>query len=176
MIQLIENKGRRYTLPVTLTGGSNSQTSNLKLLPSSAFTAYFGVEGALGEADGDVVAESDLIRRAQNFSRGVVGDGVAALEELERAALFELKRGGFELAAAGDQRAVDLDAEVARALVERAAEFADASAKVERGESQASGCEAALLASGNTLKRGAQSFLLLMNATAQHGGARAQIE
>ncbi len=130
----------------------------------------------MGEADGDVVAEGDLIGRAQNFSRGVVGDGVAALEELERAALFELKRGGFELAAARDQRAIDLDAEVARALVERAAKFADAGAKVERGESQASGGEASLLSRGDAFERGAQSFLLLMNAAAQHGGARAQIE
>ena len=124
MIQLIENKGRRYTLPVTNAGGSNSL--------ATAFSAYLGVEGALGEADGDVVAESDLIGRAQNVSGGVVGDGVPALEQLERAALLELKRGGFELAPPRDQRAIDLDAQVGERVLERAAKFADASAQIER--------------------------------------------
>lgn len=138
MIQLIENKGRRYSLPVTNAGGSNSL--------ATPFPADGGVEGALGEAERDVVAEGDLIGRAQNFPRGVVGDGIAALEELERAAFFELKCGGFDLAAARDQRAVDLDAQVAGMFVERAAEFADASAQVERGESNFDGAEAALLA------------------------------
>src|SRR5579862_2318902 len=138
MIQLIENKGRRYILPVTTAGGSTSRFA--------AFSADFGVEAALGEADGDVVAERDLIGRAQNFPRGVVGNGVPALEKLERAALFELKRGGFELAAARDQRVVDSDAKVARAFVERAAKFADASAQIERGEANFDGAEAALLA------------------------------
>ena len=130
----------------------------------------------MGEADRNVVAEGDLIGRAQNFTGGVVGDGVSALEELERAALFEPKRCLLDCAAARDQRAIDLDAQVARALVERAAQLADASAKVERGESQPSSGEAALLSSGDAFERGAQSFLLLMNAAAQHGGARAQIE
>src|SRR5690348_5246347 len=138
MIQLIENKGRRHTLIVTTAGGPTSRFT--------AFSAYFGVEGALGEADGDVVAEGDLIGRAQNFSRGVVSDGVAALEELKRAALIELKRGGFELAAARDQRAVDSGAKVARALIQRAAQFANASAQVERGKADFDRAEAALLA------------------------------
>src|SRR5690348_9561185 len=130
MIQLIENKGRRYTLLVTIAGGSSSL--------ATAFSAYFGVEGTLGEADGDVVSEGDLIGRAQNFSRGVVGDGIAALEELERAALLEPQSCLLGCAAARDQRAVDGDAEVARAFIQRAAQFADSSTRVERGESQVS--------------------------------------
>ena len=141
MTQLTQNKGRRYTLPVTLSEGAFEFTT------SPAFTAYFGVEGALREADGDVVAEGDLIGRAQNFSGGVVGNGVAAVEELERAALIELEGGGFDLSTpARDQRAIDLDAEVARAVVERAAQFADTSAEVEcRGIATSSSGEASLL-------------------------------
>src|SRR5215469_17690849 len=57
-----------------------------------------GVELAVGEANGNVVAKRDLIRRAQYFPRRVVGDRVASFEQPERVALFQWQSRRFKAA------------------------------------------------------------------------------
>ena len=79
---------------------------------------------------------------------------VAALEQLERAALLELQRGGCEPAALGDEHSIHSNAQIAAALIEGAPQLADSRAQVERRESYTCDREPALLARDHTLERG----------------------
>src|SRR5579872_2165276 len=106
----------------------------------------------------------------------IVGDGIAAFEQLERAAFIQTQSSGFETPALGDECAIDAHAKVRIALVERAAQSAHIGAKVERGETDLRHGKAAVLAGGQAFESGSEGGALLVNATAKDSGAPAQIE
>ena len=135
-----------------------------------------GAEFAAGEADGNIVVERDLIRRTQHFPIGIVGDGVAALENPKRAALFELQFRGFEALALRDERAPNSGFERDGALLDDVPPSRHSRAQIERRETHLRGAIAAALARHHPFERGNQSETVLLNSPAHHGSAAAQIE
>ena len=63
------------------------------------------------ELDGNTIAEGYLIRGAQNIAIRVRGDGIAAFENFERAALFELHPETVQALALGSKEPFRANAE-----------------------------------------------------------------
>src|SRR6266850_1905262 len=103
---------------------------------------YFGSEAAAVELDGHCVAEGDLGGVAEEVAGGVGGDGVAAFENAQGAALLELQRQFFEAVAFRAQKALGAEVEISAAFFEAQAERGDFHAKVEGSYAQVGGGEA----------------------------------
>jgi len=91
---------------------------------------YFGSEAAAVELNGHCVAEGDLGGVAEEVAGGVGGDGVAAFEDAQGAALLELQRQFFEAVAFRAQKALDADAEFGGTSFEAQAERGNLYAKI----------------------------------------------
>src|SRR5208282_795615 len=96
----------------------------------------FGGEAAAVELDGDGVAEGDLAGVAEEVAGGVGGDGVAAFEDFQRAALFELQSQPGKLIAPGAQESLGAEAEVGSTFLEAQAERGNFYAKIEGCDAQ----------------------------------------
>ena len=68
------------------------------------------------ELDGYGVAELDLCSVLNEVAGGIGGDGVAAFEHAERAALFQLDSQTLEALALGAQEALGADTEIGAVL------------------------------------------------------------
>src|SRR5277367_4650775 len=158
--------------------GGNMARNGLRLWTflGGPLAANGSINFAASEAHRNIIAGRDLIRRAQDFPRSVVSDGVATLEQLEWAALLELQRGGRKPAALGDERSIHTGAQIAAALVEGTPQLTDPRPKIERREPHARDREPALLARDHSFERGTKSFALLLDAPPQYGRARAQVK
>ena len=75
-------------------------------------------EAAAVELDGDGVAGGDLRGVAEESAGGIGGDGVAAFEDAQRAALFELQGETLKAFSFRAQETFGADAEIAGAFFE----------------------------------------------------------
>jgi len=97
---------------------------------------YFGSEAAAVELNGHCVAEGDVGGVAEEVAGGVGGDGVAAFEDAQGAALLELQGQFFEAVAFRAQKALDADAEFGGTSFEAQAERGNFRAKIEGSDAQ----------------------------------------
>jgi len=130
----------------------------------------------VGEADGNIFVERDLIRGAQHSPIGIVGDGVAAFEDAKRAALFELQFCGFEALASGDERSPDTGFESGGALLDDMAPARHAGAQVESGETHLRRRVGAAFAGHLSFECGDEREAVLVDSASYDGGAAAQVE
>ena len=89
------------------------------------------------ELNVESVADSDLGRVGDDVAGIVGGDGVAALEDFERAALLQLEQEAFPALALVANEALFAGGEFLRDFVQAQAQRTDSCAKVEMGHSQA---------------------------------------
>src|SRR5579859_915128 len=108
----------------------------LSIGASQFLLLYFRRQTATVELDGNRVANVHLGGVAEEVAGGVGGDGVAAFEDFQRAALFELKSQALEALAFGAQEALGPNAEIGAALFEAQAERGNFHAKIEGGDAQ----------------------------------------
>ena len=78
----------------------------------------------------DRVAEGDLVGGNEDVAGGVGGDGVAAFEDAERAALLELQEETLEAFALRAKKTLGADSEVSSAFFKAQAEGGDPHAKI----------------------------------------------
>src|SRR5882762_4404640 len=76
------------------------------------FCADGSAQLATGESDRNVIAYVHLIDGSHDFPGSVVHNRVAALENTEWAALFQLQRGRLPASALGDERAIEPHAQL----------------------------------------------------------------
>ena len=89
-------------------------------------TGNLGGEFAACEAERNLIADCDLVGGPQNFSGGVVSDGVAAFEDFEGAALFELHHRGLDPTAFRNEHAIKPDLQVVSVALPSATKACDA--------------------------------------------------
>ena len=94
------------------------------------------------ELDGDGVAEDDLGGVAEEVAGGVGGDGVAAFEDAEGAAFFELEAETLEALAFGAEEAFGSDTQFGGAFFEAQAERGNFHAEIKCGDAQVQSGEA----------------------------------
>src|SRR5712692_1426525 len=106
------------------------------------FSLYLGGEAAAVELNGYRVAEGDLGGVAEDNPIRVRGNGVAAFEDLQRAALVELQQKFFKAVAFAEKQALGADAEFGAAFFEAQTERGDFHAKIKRDDAEMRGGEA----------------------------------
>ena len=94
------------------------------------------------ELERDGVADLDLGSVAKDGTGDVGRNGVAAFEDFQRAALFELQGETSEALAFGAEQAFGADAEIGGAALEAKAKRGNLHAKIKRDDAHVSGVEA----------------------------------
>src|SRR2546426_12167086 len=87
------------------------------------------------------VAEGDLGGVAEENSIGVGGDGVAAFQNVQRAAFLELQGEALPAFTVDTEEALGAEAEIGAAFFESQAESGNLHAKIERSDAQVGGGE-----------------------------------
>ena len=82
-----------------------------------ALLPHGGVQQAVGQAHGDLLADAHLLGRAQDFPGPIVGDGVAALQQLKRAAFLQFELGRFKTPTLGSEDAIASRTQISKGLV-----------------------------------------------------------
>lgn len=104
--------------------------------------AEFREQAAAEKLHRDGIANSDLIRIAENLAGGIGSDGVAALQELGRIALPELKAKTSKAFVSEAEEAFGADGECLRAILDTQARGSDSSVQIERTEADLQRTEA----------------------------------
>ncbi len=102
----------------------------------------FSGQAATVELDGDVVADLNLIRRAEEVAGPVRGDRVTAFQDFQGAAFLELQGEALPAFALDAEEALGADAEISATFLKAQPKRRDLHAKIKRDDADMRGSEA----------------------------------